>query len=557
MHNSPIELVQLLKAGQVEHLLNSLVEIAPSTSLVITDPKGNILLNVGDSGPMSEALDGLNLADLEDGLAIKKPQQSLTIIPFSINLRTLRVGYIIGITRETDRTANRRVIQTTHLAHQLLTNLVYKEYELNSLSTDLINKYEEITLLFELSQDLGAVFDISTICQIAMEKAMRVVSAQKAYLALMDEDRRHLTIMAAYGFDDFVGHKIPADEGISGRVATSGKTMVLQQQEMAPDKFMPADIPQEAILAVPLILPIESSKADSETLGVIVLIGKPTGGIFTAGEAKLLTTIMTQISVTIHNTRLVHALQEAERIKQQIEIAARIQQSLLPKSPPQLPGIALAGRCIPAANVGGDYYDIFLDEKGYLNLLIADASGHSIGSALMMALARSNLRFELALGKSLDKVLVDTNSALFSDLIEAEMFISMFCARYNPDTHELSFANAGHNPPLLWRAARRQVATLDTEGLILGVDNKAPFEQKSITLQAGDILVLYTDGVIEARNLRGEQFSQKKLERLLAENISLTPDKLIDIIYQATHHHIRRETQQDDITLLAIKVLSE
>jgi sigma-B regulation protein RsbU (phosphoserine phosphatase) len=287
----------------------------------------------------------------------------------------------------------------------------------------------------------------------------------------------------------------------------------------------------------------------------MTLVGKPSGEIFTAGEAQLATTIMTQVTVAIHNSRLVERLQSSERVQQQMEIASRIQQSLLPKHPPELPGIAVAGTVIPTTKIGGDYYDYLVDRNGDLNLLIADASGHSLASALMITMIRSILRHELMRGRPLDRIMFNINQVMFGDLMKAEMFISMFCARYNSKTRQLSFVNAGHNPPLLQRNSRRHPEKLNSDtGVILGILENVDYQEHTVTLNPGDVLLLYTDGVIEARNPAGQQFGEERLQEMLQKYQSLPSDKLWQRIYQAIHRHINDAVQHDDITLLVLKI---
>ncbi len=557
MSISSIELNQLLDTEQVDRFLKSIVEIVPHI-LLVTDLDGNVLGSAGSMKHLQEIIKGnIDLFDLGDTDSSKTSDKSYVKVRAPLYIRDQHVGYVFGVSSASTPHITESITATAELTSQILTDQAYKEYELNSLSTEVLSKYEELTLLYELTQDLGAVFDSPTICQIALDRATHIVTAEKAYIALMDEDQQHLTVMAAQGMETFVGQKLSTDEGITGYVATSGKQVLLEKEEIFPNRPPSEGTPLEAVLSLPLTIPIDRAEDKRGVLGVVMMVGKPSGQMFTTGEAKLLTTIMTQISVAIYNTQLVHAQQDAERIQQQIEIAARIQQSLLPKQPPQLSGVTLAGRCISAVNVGGDYYDIFVDNAGFLTMVIADVSGHSIGSALLMAMARSTLRYEVSLGKPLSAVLADTNITMFNDLIQAEMFISVFCARYDPDTHRLTFANGGHNPPLLWQAANKQIIDLDTDGLILGILDDVSYEEQVNTLHPGDILVLFTDGIIEARNPDGEQFGGDRLRTLLRKNTSLTPDALADQIYLATHQYSQNTLQQDDMTLLILKVKEE
>lgn len=245
--------------------------------------------------------------------------------------------------------------------------------------------------------------------------------------------------------------------------------------------------------------------------------------------------------------------QQQQAIQAEVDLAASVQRGLLPDAPPELPGIELAGRCVPAANVGGDYFDYLLDAHGRLVLLVADVAGHSISSALLMAMARSILRREIGHAPGPAELLEATNRTLFADLVNAELFITAFCAVYDPRAHQLEFANAGHNPPLLRRATGR-VDALDTEGVTLGILEDGGYEQASVPLEAGDVLLLYTDGVVEAADPEQDQFGEQRLSELLASGDGATPTELIDRVLDTLQAHADGQPQSDDVTLVALRV---
>ena len=545
------EFDHLLDPPQIEGLLASVVDIVPQ-ALFVLDGQGNILARATSMDVPAGYIDGLSLlADPDTKTLALDPAYAEFRQEVVVEDNTL--GYIVALSLEADSPG---VIATANLVKHILTQQAYKEYELNRLTTELLDKYEEINLLYELSQDLGVIFDIETICNIALERALEVVKAKQAFIALMDDDENNLTVVAAQNIEGFTNWKIPVGQGVSGEVARIGRHVILQSQEVLPSSPENRQLTIDAVLSVPLVLPATDLRhGKDKVLGVMTLIGKPSGEIFTAGDAQLATTIMTQVTVAIHNSRLVERLQSTERVQQQMEIASRIQQSLLPKHRPELPGIAVAGTVIPTTKIGGDYYDYLVDREGHLNLLIADASGHSLASALMITMTRSILRHELMRSRPLDRILFNINQVMFDDLVKSEMFISLFCARYNPGIRQLSFVNAGHNPPLLQRNNQQPPERLNGDtGVILGILEDAVYQEHTIILNPGDVLLLYTDGVIEARNPAGQQFGEKRLQELLHKHQSLPSDELWQQIYQAIHQHINGAVQHDDITLLVLKI---
>jgi serine phosphatase RsbU (regulator of sigma subunit) len=244
-------------------------------------------------------------------------------------------------------------------------------------------------------------------------------------------------------------------------------------------------------------------------------------------------------------------VEQQRELESEVAMAAGIQMGLLPTAPPEVAGADVAGLCLPAANVGGDYYDLMLDEQGRLVILIADVAGHSIGSALLMAMARSVLRREISQGGAPAEVLAATNEAMFHDLVSAGLFITMFCARYDPRDRSLEYANAGHNPPVLHSGG--EILDLDADGAAIGILEDVEFEAKQAEVGPGDRLLLYTDGVPEALDDSGDQFGEERLRALVKEQQGAPPEAFLEHAYRTVRAHAGGAPQQDDITLVALQ----
>jgi sigma-B regulation protein RsbU (phosphoserine phosphatase) len=254
-------------------------------------------------------------------------------------------------------------------------------------------------------------------------------------------------------------------------------------------------------------------------------------------------------------TALHQQITEQQReLNNEVAMAAGIQRGLLPGAPPAVPGAAVSGRCLPAANVGGDYYDLLLHDDGDLTLLIADVAGHSIGSALLMAMARSVLRREAQHGAGPAEILDATNRAMFGDLVTAGLFITIFCARYSPSDGSLAYANAGHNPPLALRVGG-VVDELDADGAAVGFLPDVEFEQLTTVLAPGEALLLYTDGVVEAPDRQGEQFGEERLVTLAArsEGARTGPQDFVQQLVASVRDHTEGVPPHDDVTLVVLR----
>jgi sigma-B regulation protein RsbU (phosphoserine phosphatase) len=248
-------------------------------------------------------------------------------------------------------------------------------------------------------------------------------------------------------------------------------------------------------------------------------------------------------------------LMENARVAREMELAKQIQLSLLPASIPLLPGTQFACRCIPAAHVGGDYYDFFSRDSDILDMLIADVSGHDVGAALIMVETRSVLRAQVHNTTSTKEVLTLLNELLYEDLNRAELFISMFYLKYDAGQKKLTYSSAGHNHPLLFRARDgASCQELDAEGLIMGVKERVEFEEREVQLQSGDILVLYTDGLTEAASASGELFGSDRLCQVIYEAQGEPVEVIMEAIFREVTAHTGRQTLEDDASVVIMKV---
>ncbi|WP_298436045.1 SpoIIE family protein phosphatase [Geobacter sp.] len=251
--------------------------------------------------------------------------------------------------------------------------------------------------------------------------------------------------------------------------------------------------------------------------------------------------------------RAQEALLENARMSGDMDVACQIQRALLPAAPPQVTGVRCAGKWVPAAHVGGDYYDFFPREDGSLDVVIADVSGHSVGAALIMTEARSVIRAQARCGGSPAAIVASLNDLLYDDLTRAELFITMFYASYAPATRTLTYASAGHNPPLLYQRADGTCRELDADGLILGVRQEVAFEERQMPLAPGDVVFLYTDGIPEAQDDTGEFFGLSRLVRALHEHRDDDLEGLIGAVLARLAGFTRLSSPGDDVCMVLLK----
>ncbi len=310
---------------------------------------------------------------------------------------------------------------------------------------------------------------------------------------------------------------------------------------------------------------IPISSEGEPPVGILSIFSKSIVGLFTEPFLELLSSLAGQLAqvVKIDSEREAKESERRQKEKAELEkatvmrdmeLAKQIQLSLLPAAPPQVPGVRLACRCVPATHVGGDYYDFFRRQENVIDILIADVSGHSVGAALIMVETRSVLKAQVNFTDSTSGILAIVNDLLYEDLTRAELFITMFYAKYDADSRRLLYSNAGHNTPLLLRRGNPKCTALDAEGLILGVIKVVAFEENSVILQRGDLLFIYTDGIVEAQNSAEELFGIDRLCTILADAADEEPEAILDRILREVASFSLSQALQDDISMIVMKV---
>jgi len=265
----------------------------------------------------------------------------------------------------------------------------------------------------------------------------------------------------------------------------------------------------------------------------------------------------------IHNLISERQVQlEKEKLEQEIAKkeaeAAEIQKSFLPDSLPYFPKFEMAGRSIPAKEVGGDFFDFMPLElipfsKSQMGIMIADVAGKGVPAALFMALSRIVIRISALWFKNCADAIAFANPVITKDS-KTGMFVTLFLGILDNETMTMSYVNAGHNPPLVIRAGTEQIDELKPTGIAIGVIEDIAFDQDLVHLQDGDVVVLYTDGVTEAINTNTEDFGIPRLIQTVKDSVSLPAQDIVDTIVTRVSEYCGTQPQHDDITLLVIKV---
>lgn len=250
--------------------------------------------------------------------------------------------------------------------------------------------------------------------------------------------------------------------------------------------------------------------------------------------------------------------EERERMLREFEIARRVQFSFLPREKPKLKGIDLASICIPAMEVGGDYYDFIELDDHRLGVVIGDVSGKGISAAFHMTLTKGFLKSQVKSGLSPREIMINLNE-LFYDNVDRGTFISMIYGIFDLQAKTFTFARAGHNPLIIQKGLDENVDVICPKGLALGLEKGSIFEriieEYKIGIQSDDIFLFYTDGFSEAMNSRKEEFGEDRLHNLLKKNTLPGAEHIIDHIKTEIINFVGKAPQHDDMTMLVVKIL--
>lgn len=365
--------------------------------------------------------------------------------------------------------------------------------------------------------------------------------------------RKNGELRAKYIEDALIAETIEPNEGILGEVAASGRGVLIKDALKDPRiiKHDDESLKIRSFMVVPLIFRGQLS-------GVLAVANPISGRAFTDTEFSLAKSLGEQCALALQNAEAVSALLMRNKLEFDLRLASSIQRYLLPENLPQTDSLEFAVKYLPQQLIGGDFYDFFKLPHGKIGVVIGDVSGKGIPAAILMALCQTKLRYIAMSGKSPAQTLCLLNSEMVHAM-RSDMFITIIYLIIDPKSGEARFARAGHEPPLLARADSGEAAQpLKSSGMALGMVSEELFdevmEDASFKMNSGDVLVLYTDGLTEAANPEGGEFTAKKLAQTISTLRSRNANDLNDEIIKSVESFMGPGNKYgDDLTLLTVK----
>jgi serine phosphatase RsbU (regulator of sigma subunit) len=413
------------------------------------------------------------------------------------------------------------------------------------LSTD------RFALLYRLSQAFNSSLDLDEVLNRVMDEVIKATSAERGFVTLREPDGE-LVFRIARGMDNTTieDPQFQISYSVVEEVAKNGEPVLTsnaQEDERFSSRKSVMFLGLRSIICTPL-------KVKDTVTGVIYVENRIQAGIFTQDDLELLEAIAGSAAIAIENARLYQVAVEKGRMERELQMAYRVQSSLIPEETPQVTGWEFATHWQPAREVAGDYYDFIAGHHGQLGLVIADVTDKGMPAALFMALTRSIVRACLDQVSSPAEGLTKANRFICADST-SDMPVTLFYGLLDSQQGELTYVNAGHNPPIHFRAAQGEFVKLTRTGMFLGFDDEATYEQRLQVIKPGDFIVFYTDGVTDAINAEDQLFGQERFEGLLADHRTASAAAILGIIKDAIKDFTGGIAPYDDITLLVAKRL--
>lgn len=350
----------------------------------------------------------------------------------------------------------------------------------------------------------------------------------------------------------FEGEELELHEGVIGEAAT-GKTPVFVRNAAGDPRILKhrdSSLKVSSMMALPLVF-------GEEFFGVLAVANPTDNNVFSDTDFSVAKGMAIQAAFAIFNLNNINELIEKNKLDYDLKLASSVQQYLLPKELPRCDTYEFAVKYIPQQQLGGDFYDAFWIDEKKLALLVADVSGKGISAAIIMGLAQSKLRYIAKEQTSPAEVLKELNREILSSM-RMDMFITMTYAVLDTQANTISLARAGHEKPLHYSSANRACSFLKSGGMAVGMVTRQVFDlaisEVDAKFDAGDIFVLYTDGVTEARDQNNEEFSTQGLADLVKNSAQLGANELAEKITNEVFSFSRANSvADDDFTLLTIK----
>ena len=404
---------------------------------------------------------------------------------------------------------------------------------------------ETLSILNDLAVAMGTSADPDDAVEKLVDRSMHAVNAEQAVVTLLDRSESPSMATQVRVITSSAQHqKYSVNESLLGWMLLNKKPLVISDPSKDHRfKGISWDDTIRTVMCLPLMI-------KSELIGILTIFNKKSaaGDSFNAEDESLMSIIGAQSAQIIENARLV---KDKNSMEEQVKLAFEIQRNLLPKHPPRIEGYDIAGDSIPAQSVGGDYFDFIPIDENKLAVCLGDVSGKGLPASLLMANVQATLRGQTLVDAPANERVERANKLLYR-CTDDERFVTLFYGVLDYARHELVYCSAGHEQPIVVKADGT-VTRLESGGLALGVFEDFQYRQETVSLNSGDVLIAYSDGITDAANASNQPFGAEQLVSLIGEYRNERSSALIERIVDGVNVHAGDTPQFDDLTVVVIK----
>ena len=542
--SGPLSIIDFMTDGALPALCRALTQLSGHT-VQLRDPDGNIITPARGTPPWT--------------IQPAPSNPRATLVPITAGGNTM--GYVEVLPGEDAEQAN--LLNTVTMLASTVAEICGSQIELR-------HAMDEITVLFRLSSMLAQADDVESILQIGLESTLSVLSLDAGAIVLFPEqedgrlsgDEKDLRFAASINLSErWLNSPIPLSKDRAfDRLALAGEIVVIEDLAADPRVQVVDDLKRERLVST-----IHAGMVfQNRPIGIIRAYASQKR-LFNMSDQRLIKSIAQQLAVAVEQARLLEVQREEQRIARQLRLAANVQRRMLPAQRPDIDPFDIAAAWIPSVELSGDFYDFMLADD-QLGLVVGDVVGKGVPAALLMSAVRASLRAHADEGYEVHQVLDRVNRDICRDT-RPEEFATIWYAKANPTSLMLAYASAGHDVPILAKphpGRATEIRRVEGGGLIAGVDPAHRYETMSVQLEAGDVLVMFTDGVTDALDFGGNRFGRNRLIGAIATALSdqstcaatpaCTAADVLDRIFRDLRSYTGLAPRTDDRTVIVLRV---
>lgn len=403
----------------------------------------------------------------------------------------------------------------------------------------------ELEMLQETSDILATSMGLGDVLEAIVEALGRLIKFDAVGIFILDQDQEEVEEIFSFGYRNTHANemlRVKAGKGLVGWAIRTGEPLIVPDVSQD-ERYIESRQRTNSELVIPLF-------SGGEVIGAFNIEADQLNA-FTAADLEIVWAFANQAAISVVRARLFEEALEQHQLRDELLIARRIQESFLPEKFPQSPGYDLDAINISSTEVGGDYYDFVPIVENQIGVAIADVAGHGVPAALIMASFRASLLAEIRNNYAIRTIMKKVNNLICESVKRGE-FVTAVYGVLDTRNRIFTFANAGHNPPLILRQSG-EIELLEEGGLTLGILTDRDYEERPIYIGSGDILILYTDGITEAADSEDEQFGTERLIALVKEHRALPASEIREKVMAAVLDFRSDDAPHDDLTLVLVK----